>query len=83
MVLNACRALLFLRQGLWASKRDAAEWAVAEGVVPAALARAALALRAGDAGAAPDPAAAAAFARDAYRLVAERSASSSSGLRNS
>ena len=82
VVLNACRALLFLGQGRWASKRDAAEWAVAEGVVPAPLARAALALRAGGA-AALDPAAAAAFARDAYRLVAERSASSSPGLRNS
>lgn len=82
-VLNACRALLFLREGRWTSKRDAAGWAVAEGAVPAPLARSALALRSGKPGGAVDPAAAAAFARDAYRLVAERRASSSPGRRNS
>jgi hypothetical protein len=83
VVLNACRTLLFLREGRWASKRDAAGWAVAEGVVAAPLARGALALRSGEAAAGPDPDAAAAFAREAYRLVADRSASSSPGLRNS
>ena len=82
-VLNACRALRFVREGRWSSKRDAAEWAVAQGIVPATLAHGALALRSGDPAGAVDPAAAAAFARDAYRLVAERSASSSPGLRNS
>lgn len=83
LVLNACRALLFLRQGRWASKRDAAEWAVTEAAVPAPLARGALALRSGDPGSGVDPAAAADFARAVYRLVADRSASSRSGRRNS
>lgn len=82
-VLNACRALLFASERRWASKREAGEWARASGAAPPGLVGAAIARRGEGAGPGPDSVAAAAFAREAYRLVAARRASSRSGRRNS
>ena len=60
-VLNACRAWLFLVEGQWASKDEAAAWAL-EREPGLAVVRAALAVRCGEAGRPVDAAAAAELA---------------------
>lgn len=57
-VLNACRAWLFLAEGRWASKEDAAAWAL-EHEPDLAVVREALAVRRGERAEPPDSAAAA------------------------
>ena len=57
-VLNACRTLRFVREGVWSSKPEAGAWAL-DRVSPSALVAAALAARTG--GPPPDAAAAEAF----------------------
>jgi Domain of unknown function (DUF4111) len=67
-VLNACRGWRFTEEGVWSSKRDAADWARARADDPATV-EAALAVRHGDQSRALDPARVHAFRQRVRELV--------------